>query len=42
MNRDISFVKDWIEPQSRVLDVGCGDGSLLIKLQEQLDILAMA
>jgi methionine biosynthesis protein MetW len=39
MNHDISFVKDWIEPQSRVLDLGCGDGSLLIKLQKQLDIL---
>ncbi|MCS5587916.1 MAG: methionine biosynthesis protein MetW [Porticoccaceae bacterium] len=39
MNHDIGFIKDWIEPQSRVLDLGCGDGSLLISLQEQLDIL---
>ena len=39
MNHDFSFVKDWIEPKSRVLDLGCGDGNLLIKLQEQLAVL---
>jgi len=39
MNQDIGFIKQWIEPQSRVLDLGCGDGSLLINLKEQLGVL---
>lgn len=38
MNHDIGFIKDWIEPRSRVLDLGCGDGSLLIDLQQQLAV----
>ncbi len=38
MNQDISFVKDWIEPKSKVLDLGCGDGKLLMTLQEQLAV----
>ena len=38
MNHDIGFIKDWIEPGSRVLDLGCGDGSLLISLQQQLAV----
>ena len=35
MSHNIDFIKQWIEPQSRVLDVGCGDGSLLANLRDQ-------
>jgi methionine biosynthesis protein MetW len=39
MNHNIDFIKQWIEPQSRVLDVGCGDGSLLASLRDQRQVL---
>lgn len=29
MRPDFAIIADWIEPGSRVLDLGCGDGSLL-------------
>lgn len=31
-------VSKWIKPESRVLDLGCGDGSLLALLQQQKNI----
>lgn len=30
---DLSRIASWIAPQSRVLDLGCGDGELLVHLQ---------
>lgn len=32
---DLDIIIDWIKPNSRVLDLGCGDGSLLKLLQEE-------
>ena len=39
MNHKLDLIKPWIEPNSRVLDLGCGDGALLASLQEQLDVI---
>jgi methionine biosynthesis protein MetW len=33
MRADLQLIQDWIAPGSRVLDLGCGDGSLLAHLQ---------
>lgn len=33
LRADLQVVADWIIPQSRVLDLGCGDGTLLRHLQ---------
>ena len=38
MRADLFFIKDWIEPQSRVLDLGCGDGSFLALLKQEKNI----
>ena len=38
MNQDISFINGWINPNSRVLDLGCGDGSLLASLTKDLNV----
>ena len=29
MRPDLEIIQKWIEPNSRVLDLGCGDGDLL-------------
>ena len=31
---DLAVLADWIRPGSRVLDLGCGDGALLVYLRE--------
>ena len=38
MNQNISFISSWIKTSSRVLDLGCGDGSLLAELKKQRNI----
>ncbi len=35
MRLDYSIVADWVQPGAQVLDLGCGDGSLLQRLQEE-------
>ncbi len=35
---DLDIIFDWIKPQSRVLDLGCGDGTLLHRLQTEKGI----
>ncbi|MDO4895202.1 MULTISPECIES: methionine biosynthesis protein MetW [Moraxella] len=37
-NIDHQLVEKWITPNSRVLDLGCGDGTLLAHLQNTLNI----
>lgn len=37
-NIDHQLVEKWIAPNSRVLDLGCGDGTLLAHLQNTLNI----
>jgi methionine biosynthesis protein MetW len=31
---DLQQIADWVQPKSRVLDLGCGDGALLAHLRE--------
>lgn len=35
LRADLAIISQWIEPGSRVLDLGCGDGALLKYLQEE-------
>lgn len=37
-NIDHQLAEKWIRPKSRVLDLGCGDGTLLAHLQKTLDV----
>jgi len=38
MRLDLAHIKRWINPGSRVLDLGCGDGEFLQLLQEQRQV----
>jgi methionine biosynthesis protein MetW len=35
---DLSIIKEWIKPGSRVLDLGCGDGALLRMLRDERQV----
>jgi methionine biosynthesis protein MetW len=37
MRLDLQLIKQWIEPDSRILDLGCGDGTLLKMLETELN-----
>jgi methionine biosynthesis protein MetW len=37
MRQDLTQIQRWIKPNSRVLDLGCGDGEFLQTLQQQLN-----
>jgi methionine biosynthesis protein MetW len=39
MTQDYSFISNWIAPSSKVLDLGCGTGDLLLSLQKKHNIL---
>ena len=39
MSQDYGFISDWITADSKVLDLGCGDGALLLQLQQKRNIL---
>ena len=36
--KDFEAISNWVEPNTSVLDLGCGDGSLLVNLQETRNI----
>ncbi|MBT5231035.1 MAG: methionine biosynthesis protein MetW [Methylococcales bacterium] len=38
LRADLSIISDWIRPNSRVLDLGCGRGALLSHLKERHNI----
>ncbi len=38
---DMQVLRDWVQPKSRVLDLGCGRGVLLEYLKQKLDIEAV-
>lgn len=38
MRADLEIIRHWIEPGSRVLDLGCGDGSFLAYLKQEKHI----
>lgn len=38
MRADLELIKQWIEPDTRVLDLGCGDGSFLAQLKKDKNI----
>lgn len=38
MRADLAYIDHWIEPGSRVLDLGCGDGALLHHLKNSKQI----
>lgn len=35
MRPDFNLIKEWVAPGSRVLDLGCGDGTLLAMLRDE-------
>src|SRR5690606_30894369 len=35
---DFTIIASWIQPRSKVLDLGCGDGTLLGYLQDTLGV----
>ena len=39
--KDFDIISEWIKPNSRILDLGCGDGSLLKLLNEKRNLLVM-
>ncbi|MCV6611852.1 MAG: methionine biosynthesis protein MetW [Amphritea sp.] len=38
MRADLDIIQEWIAPDSKVLDLGCGDGELLARLKQQKNI----
>ena len=36
--QEVDLIKHWIKPDSRILDLGCGDGTVLYRLQKELGI----
>ena len=39
LRNDLSIIQNWVSPESRVLDLGCGDGALLKLLMENKKVL---
>lgn len=41
MRFDLNLAAEWIQAESRVLDLGCGDGSLLTHLRDHLNVAGL-
>jgi len=41
MRADLDIIQKWIQPGTRVLDLGCGDGSLLAYLRDQKQTIGL-
>ena len=41
MRQDLNHILQWIAPGSRVLDLGCGDGEFLARLQRERQVEAL-
>ena len=41
MRFDLQLIPQWIQPASQVLDLGCGDGSLLKKLKHDKQVVGL-
>lgn len=39
MRPDLNIIAEWIQPASRVLDLGCGDGALLAHLRDHKHVM---
>lgn len=35
MRLDLDVIENWVKPNTRVLDLGCGDGTLLLNLKNR-------
>ncbi|MBU2761821.1 methionine biosynthesis protein MetW [Acidithiobacillus sulfurivorans] len=38
LRQDLAIIAEWIPPQSRILDLGCGEGELLAYLRAEKDV----
>lgn len=38
LRADLALISEWIQPQSRILDLGCGDGTLLRHLRDTINV----
>jgi len=39
MRADLEIIREWVKPNTQVLDLGCGDGELLAHLKQQKKVL---
>lgn len=38
LRNDLALISEWVQPNTRVLDLGCGDGTLLVHLREKRSV----
>jgi len=38
MRQDLAIIANWVKPATRVLDLACGDGTLMLHLQEEKQV----
>lgn len=38
LRADLALISEWIKPESRILDLGCGDGTLLKHLRDTMNV----